>query len=436
MPLDLTFEQQVQRNLRYNLVVNAMDGAFFWFGNSFIATTTILPLYVSRLTNSKLAIGILSMIASMGFLVPQLFTANWVQRLPRKKVLPVHLGLFTERMPIILLAPTTFLLATRFPTLALIVFLILLTWHVGGAGIIAVAWQDMIAKIIPLQVRGRFFGITNFAGTATGVLGASAAAWMLDRYGFPDGYILSFASAAVLIFISWVFLALAREPAQKSQAEKVSQVEYWRRLPSVLRANPNFRRYLLSRIVIAFSGMAGGFLTVYAVQQWNLSDGQAGGFTVGMLLGQALSNLVFGPLADRQGHKVVLEIGFGLGALALGLAALAPRPGWFYVAFALIGAQSAGFMLSGLMIALEFCAPDVRPTYIGLNNTIVGFVGGLAPVVGSWLAEGLGYRGLFVVALATELVGLAMLHWWVRDPRKTPQATGPQIEQLIEGEAK
>ncbi|MBN1580003.1 MAG: MFS transporter, partial [Anaerolineae bacterium] len=83
MSTELTLEQQVRRNFRFNFIVNAFDGAFFWCGSSFIASATILPLYVSRLTDSKVAIGILSMISAMGWLVPQLFTANWVQRLPR-----------------------------------------------------------------------------------------------------------------------------------------------------------------------------------------------------------------------------------------------------------------------------------------------------------------------------------------------------------------
>lgn len=417
MSTELDFEHQVQRNFRFNFIFNALDGAFFWCGSSFIASATILPLYVSRLTDSRLAIGILSTISAMGWLVPQLFTANWVQRLPRKKVVPVNLGLFLERLPVILLAPTALLLATRAPTAALVVFLLLFAWHAFGAGALAVAWQDMIGKIIPLERRGLFFGVTNFAGTATGVLGTLAAAWMLDRYPFPTSYVLVFAAAAVLIFISWVFLAFVREPALERATEPISQLEFFRRLPAVLRADPNFRRYLLSRVTLAFGGMAGGFVTVYAVQRWNLSDGQAGTFTTAMMVGQALANLILGPLADRKGHKLVLEIGALLGAGAIGLAAIAPHPIWFYLVFAMVGVQTAGFLSSSLMIALEFCSPDVRPTYIGLNNTVSGLAGGLAPILGGWLAEGFGFRGLFVIALLVQLVGVLLLRWWVREPR-------------------
>ena len=415
------FEREIERHYRHNFVVNALDATFYFWGFSFIAPNTILPLYVSHFTDSRLAIGLLSMIAAGGWFLPQLFTANWVQRMPRKKVGVVNVGLFTERLPVLLMVPVA-LLAVRFPALSLILFFVTFTWYMMGAGAIAVSWQDMIAKIIPLDRRGKFFGIANFGGTATGVLGAIAAAWLLGRYEFPYGYVFCFAAAAILIFASWISLALTREPACVSQEPAMSQREYWRRLPAVLRADPNFRRYLFSRVVVNLGGMATGFLAVYAVQRWQLPDSQAGRFTTSMLVGQALGNLLFGTLADRRGHKLVLEVSVLLGVLAIGLARLAPDPAWFHAVFALVGAGSAGLMLSGIMIAFEFSAADVRPTYIGLNNTVSGAMSTVAPLLGGCLAGMVGYRGLFAVAFVVGLAGLASLHWLVREPRQTQSA--------------
>lgn len=413
----MTFEAEVERHYRHNYIVNFLDGTFFWFGASFIAWRTILPLYVSHLTDSKFAIGLLSMIAATGWLLPQLFTANWVQRLPRKKVVPVRLGLFTERLPVLLLVPAAWL-ATISPTIALIVFLIIFAWFMVGAGLVAVGWQDMIAKVFPLDRRGRFFGLTNFSGTAMGVLGAVAAAWLLDQYDFPYSYMLCFAIAAVSIFISWFFLAFTREPEQISHKPVISQREYLKHLPTILRSDLNFRRYLLSQIVISMGGMALGFLAVYAVQRWKLPDSQAGIYTASLLVGQALSNLLFGVIADRKGHKLVLELSTLLGALAVGLASLSTTSELFIIVFALIGASNAGMILSGIMIVFEFCAPDIRPTYIGLNNTMIGVVSAATPLIGAWLASAMGYQTLFVVAFAFGLGGFALLRWTVREPRK------------------
>jgi MFS family permease len=414
--VSIPVDPDVQRHYRHNFVVNVLDGLFFWGGASFIATTTILPAYASRLTDSSLLIGLLSMISSAGWLLPQLFTANRVQRLPRKKVWPVRIGIFTERLPVVLLAFSV-LLAARYPNWALVALYVCLTWHVVGAGVVAVAWQDMIAKIIPTERRGAFFGLTNFSGTATGVAGAAASAWVLARFGFPNGYLWSFSTAAVMLLLSWLFLALTREPARVSEAPVLSQRDYLSQLPVVLRRDPNFRRYLISQVVLSLGSMASGFLTVYALRRWSLPDSQAGAYTAALLSGQAAANLVFGALADRKGHKLVLELGQALAILGVGLAVIAPSPGWLYPVFALMGAQTAASLLSGLMIALEFCPESMRPTYIGLNNTVRGLAYGVAPVIGGWLAGWVGYRALFGVALAVGIVGLAMLHWSVREPR-------------------
>jgi MFS family permease len=417
MATDSEFAREVEHNYRHNALVNMLDGTFFWFGMSFISTSTILPLYVNRFTDSKLAIGLLSTLASTGWLIPQIFTANWVQRLPRKKVAVVNLGLFTERLPLLLMVPAAWL-STRAPSVALVFFFLLFAWHTIGGGTVSVGWQDMLAKIIPLDRRGRFLGITNFAGTATGVAGAAIAAWFLDRYEFPYGYMWCFAAAGTLVFISWVFLALTREPAQVSRDPPISQREYLTRLPSVLRSDTNFRRYLLSRILITTSTMASGFVIVYAAQRWCLPDSQAGRFTASMLIGQAACNLLFGALADRRGHKLVLELSTLFSTLSVGLTFLAPDPAWFHLIFALNGASTAGFYLSGTMIAFEFATPEMRPTYIGLNNTAPGIASAVSPMVAGWLANQLGYQELFAIALVIGLIGFSGLHWAVHEPRQ------------------
>jgi MFS family permease len=413
-----TFESEVERNYRHNFIVNFLDGTTFWAGASFINASTILPLYINHFTDSKLLLGLIPAIASGGWLLPQLFTANRIQQLPKKKVVPVVWGFYSERMPLILLALSAWMFAGSSPTLALVAFFLTYAWHTVGAGIIAVGWQDMVAKVIPRERRGRFFGVTNFMGTATGLVGAAGAAWVLENYEFPTGYVVSFSAAAILIIISWVFLAQTREPVQMSDQPLVSQRDYWRGLSVILRTDQNFRRYLISRMTITLGGMAGGFLAVYAVEYWTLSDSQAGYFTSALLVGQAAFNLFFGFLSDRKGHKLVLELSILSSTLAVGLALLAPSPEWFYLVFALVGGAIAGYILSGISIAFEFSPPDVRPTYIGLNNTINGVASIVAPLLGALLAGVAGYQGLFGVAFAVGGLGFVLMRWWVQEPRE------------------
>jgi MFS family permease len=420
-----TVKQKIERNFRWNFTVNTLDGTSFWFGMSFMSSTIILPLYISHFTSNPLLIGLIPFLTNAGIFLPQLFTANVVERAPLKKFFPVTLGFFLERLPILLLAPTAFFLATSRPILALAMFFVLYTWNCFGTGATLVGWQDMIAKIIPVDKRGRFFGITNFIGNGTGILGALAVPFILAKFTFPLGYVISFAIAAAFIFISWVFLSLTREPVVHSTKPAVSQLVYLRSLPQVLLKDRNFRAYLLSQIIFSLSGMATGFLAVYTVQTWKLPDAQASGFTVALQIGLALANLFFGFFSDRKGHKLSLEICMALSTLSLVLAIFAPSPLWFFPIFFLRGAVNAGTFISGISIVYEFTEPENRPTYIGLANTIPGVAGALAPLIGGWLVGAISYQAMFILSAIIGTVSWILLRFAVHEPRKIKSSVLP-----------
>ena len=288
---------EAQRNYGWNFTVNLLDGAFFWFGASFMSSATILPLFISKLTPSPLAIGLLAVFSQASWFLPQLFTANLVERLARKKPVVVNLGLFLERLPVwgLVLAA---IVALRSPTLALVIFFVSFAWHGLGAGALGTAWQDMIARMFPVERRGRFVGLTNFIGAGTGALGAIVSTWLLQNYAYPANFTALFLIAATAILISWGWLALAREPVQKATMPSMSTAEYLAGLPDLLRRDHNFRRFLIARLMMALAGMGSGFVTVSAIKRWNIPDSTAGLFTMAFLAGQTLGYITFG-LAGR-----------------------------------------------------------------------------------------------------------------------------------------
>ncbi len=407
---------EVERNFRWNFTVNVLDGAAFMFGLSFISSTTIVPLFVTKLTSSPFIIGLVAVIAQGSWFLPQLFTANLVERLARKKPVVVNLGFFSERLPLWFL-PLAAWLATRSATWALLIFFLSYAWHGFGAGMVATAWQDMIARCFPVDRRGRFFGIMMFSGTALGTIGASLSAWVLKNYPFPENFIVIFAIAGLSISFSWVFIALTREPAQPVTAPRKSNRQFWADLPRIVRQDHNFRHFLVGRLLLALGAMGAGFVTVAAVTRWEVSDSTVGYYTISLLVGQTIGNLIFGFLADKIGHKVSLELSGLSSFLAFGLAWLAPSPELFYLVFALMGVTLGGIIVSGILVVLEFCAPEKRPTYAGLTNTLTGLVSATAPLFGAWLAS-LGYHWLFTVAAFINLLAFAVLRWWVQEPRK------------------
>jgi MFS family permease len=129
-----------------------------------------------------------------------------------------------------------------------------------------------------------------------------------------------------------------------------------------------------------------------------------------------VGNPALGFLADRFGHKLSMELGLLALTLGFAIAWLAPAPEWYYVAFALFGVVSGALFVSGILIVMEFSGPERRPTYVGIANTGVGIVGALAPLLGAALAE-IAYGWVFAASALIGLVALALMRWWVREPR-------------------
>lgn len=407
---------EIERNYRWNFAVNLTDGSLFWFGMTFISSATLLPLFVSKLSTSPWLIGVVAMIAQGGWFLPQLLTAHWVERLPRRKPVAAHLGLVLERLPLWLVAASA-LLATRSPRLTLILFFVSYTWHNLGAGVIATAWQDLVARCFPVNRRGRYWGTTTFVGAGLGVAGAALSTWLLGRLPFSVNFAALFGLAALSTTVGWFFISLTREPALPTVNTGQTHREFLADLPGLLRRDVNFRRFLIARSAMTLGGMGTGFLTVSAVHQWSIPDSIAGLYTAIHLMGQTASNLILGLVADRYGHKLPLECGALASALAFTLAWLSRSAHWYYLVFALLGLTTSTLFVSGLLAPLEFAQPERRPTYIGLTSTTVGLATIVAPLAGAWLAA-LDYDLLFAASSAISLAAFVALRWWVREPRR------------------
>ena len=409
-------EVERDRHLRWNFLVNSFDVIFFMGGLSLISSTTILPLFISKLTSSTLPLALMAMLAQGGFMLPQLLTANIIERLDRKKPIVVNIGFLTERLPAILfiLAP---LAAYRSPTLAVVLLLLLYGWFTFGGGMVAAAWQDMIARCFPVTQRGRFFGGTMFIGTLLGVGAASIAGQVLDRVAFPLNFIYLFAVAGMAITLSWTFLALTREPVVKASVPRRTTRQYLVELPKVVQTDHNFRSFLLARFVLALAEMGSGFLTVAAIQMWAISDGMVATFTTASLVGQTAGSLLMGFLADRRGHRLSLELAALTAVFAFALAWLAPDPNWFIGTFFLLGFFSGARIVSGMLVVVEFCAPEKRPTYIGLTNTLAGIGSMAAPLLGALLVK-ISYTWVFAASVVVSLLAFLMLRFWVKEPRE------------------
>jgi len=91
-------EIEIRKHLRHNFTVNVLDGAFFGLAMGMASFVTVIPLFVSTLTDSVLLIGLIPAIHTVGWQLPQLLTVNRIARLRRYKPM-VILVTINERLP-------------------------------------------------------------------------------------------------------------------------------------------------------------------------------------------------------------------------------------------------------------------------------------------------------------------------------------------------
>src|SRR5437773_10293560 len=214
------------------------------------------------------------------------------------------------------------------------------------------AWMDIVGRAIPVTLRGRFFALSNLAAAGVGFAGSFLTAHVLAVVRAPASFGVCFLCASACMALSYLALALVREPAATTSSPAVALGTYLRRIPPLLRRDANLRWFLVARAFVVVSTMGGGFYTVYALRAWDAPAAQAGVFTTLLFVGQMVGNTALGWLADRRGHRLVIILGM-VATLAANLMAIAaPTLGAFGAVFVLMGFQIAAMNVSNLNVML------------------------------------------------------------------------------------
>lgn len=404
-------------HLRHNVVALGTDYALFMVAMAFASPPTILPAFAAWLGAPNVVIGAIPAVMTAGWFVPPLFAAAHTERLARKMPFILRWTL-VERLPFVVLAAAAYWLAEPAPGLTLVLLLAMLLALTGLGGMVMPAWMDVIGRVVPVTLRGRFFAVTSVAASVAGLGAGALTAGFLAAYRPATAYALCFACGVVCLALSFVALVLVREPAGAPPIPHESLGVYLRRVPGILRHDTNLAWYLGARAVAAVGGMATAFYTVHALAAWRAPAAAVGLFTATLLAGSIAGTIALGWLADHAGHRRVLMLGLAAGVAANVVALAAPSLAAFTAVFALSGVQQASVTVSSLNVLLEFApAPAEQPTYLGLGSTSLAPVHFAAPLAGGVLADAVGFPAVFLVSAVSGVAGLALLALRVRDPR-------------------
>jgi MFS family permease len=398
--------------------------AFFSLGLAISSAYTVLPLFVRHLTSDNVAVAMITAVRALGLYAPQLVVARFIER--RRHALPyILLVTVIERLPYLVLAGCALWLAGSNTALLLALFYALIFIALAAGGLTYPAWLDLIARAIPSGWIGRFMGFWTGLGGVLGIGGAALATAILFNIGWPQNFGLCFALTFAAMVVSFVLLALGREPeraihapASHPERTRTAFAESPRALVGLVRQDRGLRRLLASNALVGIASMASALFAVAALPLGGLSAVQVSAEGTVLFLAMTAGNVLWGMIGDHVGHRHVL-VWSSVCAVVAPLLALGARGVLAYaIVFFVLGLQLSGTQLAGFTLITQF-GPEVRrPTYVALASVAYAPFAIGAPLVGGALANAWGYRPVFIVtALVAALAALAF-QFWVPDPAR------------------
>jgi MFS family permease len=402
----------------------ATAGVFFQGGAAAVDTGTIVASLVNVLTGSAVAVGAAAAIARYGWLFPQLFVAYAAQRACRR--MPFYqIGAFGRVL--CLAAVAALLLAgAALPAAAVAVgFFALWTLYAFVSGVVAVPYNDIVARAIAATHRSRLLALRFFGGGVLALLVAALAHRFLDAWPFPDGYAFVLLVGVGLLLASATAFVSAGEPEAPAPAHVARSLrEFLRDGIGVVQDDRRFRLFLYAQWLDGAAAMASPFYVVLAMGI-GIAPAEVALLLAAQTAGALLSNPLWGWWGDRVGKRSLLEgvAGLGIGAPALALAwpfvgsvtadlALA----WFAAIFFVLGAVGNGGVIAQLGYLMEISPDDQRPAYSGYFNALVA-PAALSPLFGAALVELASLNVVFAASVAAAALEFAA----VRRLRRMPE---------------
>jgi len=329
-------------------------------------------------------------------------------------------------------------LASSWPN-ALVIALFFVVWTVYAfvSGIVAVPYNDIVARSVPSAQRSRLLAIRFFGGGLLALGVAASAHRILGILPSLTGYATVVLLGSALLFISAIsFVSAGEPPAPPTPSPTASFNRFIRGGIDVFLFDRRFQLFLFVQWLGGAVAMAFPFYILQVISSEGSATNVA--FLLGVqTAGALLSNPLWGWWGDIRGKASLLEIVATLSIIPplLTLAwitsggrwADAALP-WFAVVFALLGAMGNGRTIAQLGYLMEISPDDRRPAYSGYFNALVA-PAALLPLAGAFVAEAASFATLFATSmvagvlqflLARRLRSITMedrsitrLSWWL-----------------------
>ena len=335
----------------------------------------ILSWLLSALGASTFLVGLLVPIREAGALLPQLFTAGALRRLPQRKW-AWALGSLVQGLSVAGIVASALLLENKAAGITIVVLLGVLA---VARSVCSVSYKDVLGKTVSKSMRGKVTGLAaSVASGAVIVFGLVLASDYVERMTLV--LIALSIAAGLWIFASLTFTKL--EEAAGATEGGGNPLEVAKQNLSLLK-DKQLLLFISVRALLIATALAPPFMVTLngegGVEDLDSMLGGLGALVLASSLASFLSSYVWGWLADKSSRKVLI-LSSVVAMVALTATVLLAEYQLIKhsivlpaVLFVLMIAYH-GVRLGRSTHLVDMANADNRAAYTALSNTIIGLI--------------------------------------------------------------
>jgi len=383
-----------------NLAVLAISGLLFW--TSLTSLLPTLPAYIIDIGGSKYQVGLVMGSFAIGLL---LFRAQLGQLSDqRSRKLVVMIGTF-----VVGTAPVGYFFVDSIPLL-----IAFRAFHGISIAAFTTGYSTLVVDWSPPDKRGELIGYMSLVVPVGLAVGPALGGYLQASLGYEILFAVSAISGYLGLLCASQVTEVKEKPDQDTAAAEGSQTGFWNILFSPRIRTPATVLFMVGLVF----GTLTTFLPLY-VRELGIPLNPGLYYTTSAIASFVM-RMFIGRASDTYGRGIFITMSLTLYTVSMYLLANANTPVEFL--FAAIAQGAGGGTLIPMMIALmsDRSLSSERGRIYALS--IGGFDLGIAlagPGIGI-LAEMLGYRGLFQVAVT--LAALALLVFLTRSSKSVPHS--------------
>jgi len=407
-----------------NMLAGIVHGTFFNMAQAFAEPFALLPLFLFGFTSSKLIIGLVVGLMQAATVLPQLLISRLLRRHPQTSKPLMLVGIWT-RCGVWGILGAFALMSSEQSVSLLWASIILVSLYSFAGGIAVLPFNWVISETILPEKRSSFFGWRLFFGGFMAIIIGFIIKFVLgdDKILWPKNFGVLFLLSFVTLIVAYIAMSMFKFPNDSHGKPKDAVLSIWHECLKIFKAYPVIKRLIIIEILTSKLALFMPFLTLYATQSQHIPLKWVGIFIVCLKIGSMLSNLLWMPIGNKIGTKILIHAGIITAIAALVLSIFAHNVFFFSIVFFVTGFASSALMLGYSGYILEIGHAETRVLLVAIKGTMLLPLY-FMPLLGGLIADTMGYFWLLILALLLFSLAL-LLALTLCEPRNGDKACGP-----------